>query len=265
MLITMSTLTPADLQAWRGYQRYDQAIGSLMNREEQQAIQEIRSFHSTHPDCIVSVSWGKDSVAVAHLAWLADPRIPIVWVPAIRKDGRCYEAEATFQVRDAFLDSHPGAVYQERPGHPRTPRRGEPGFDQYMHDESKPQDQLKEQIHEPHITGVRADESAMRRMSIRSRGLSSTHTSRPIGRWSGEQVFAYLETRHLPVHPAYAASYGGTLDRRWLRVHSLRSPTITRLAGSAPTHFKDTTRWEDDYFPHLAEDQPRNRIAEEEP
>lgn len=263
MLITMSTLTPADLEAWRGYSRYDQAIGRLMELLETQAIQEIRRFHDSHPDCIASVSWGKDSVVVAHLTWLADHTIPIIWVPAVREDGTCYEAEATFQVRDRFLDTHPGAIYRERPGHPRTPRRGEPGFDEYMHDQSaKPQDQLKEQIHEPHITGVRAEESAMRRMSIRSRGLSSTHTCRPIGRWNAGQVFAYLETRHLPVHPAYAASYGGTLDRRWIRVHSLRSPTVTRLAGANPTHFKDTTNWEDAYFPQLGEYHPRQEGPE---
>ncbi|WP_162176194.1 phosphoadenosine phosphosulfate reductase family protein [Bifidobacterium actinocoloniiforme] len=249
----MSTLTPADLEVWRGYGRYDQAIGALMEPLERKAIQEIRKFHELHPDCITNVSWGKDSVVVAHLTWMADPAIPIIWVPAVREDGTCYETEPSFQVRDAFLRAHPGCVYAERPGLPRNPRRGEPGWEDYMrHVKERHQDMLGEQIHDPHITGVRADESAMRRMSIRSRGLSSTKTCRPIGRWSAEQVFAYLAARDLPVHGAYAASYGGHLDRRWLRVHAIRSAIST-----SATHYHDIAQWEDDYFPTLCDYQPR--------
>lgn len=253
MLIGMNTLTPVDFEVWRGYGRYDQAIGSYMDQLERKAIREIRQFHNQHPNCVTNVSWGKDSVVVAHLTWMADPTIPIVWVPAVRKDGTCYETAPSFQVRDTFLDTHSGCIYSERPGHPKNPRRGEPGWEDYMqHVKERHQNMLGEQVKEPHITGVRADESAMRRMSIRSRGLSSTHTCRPIGRWSAEQVFAYLETRELPVHGAYAASYGGDLDRRWLRVHAIRS-----IVSTSATHYKDIARWEDDYFPSLCSYRPR--------
>ena len=56
-------------------------------------------------------------------------------------------------------------------------------------------------------------------------GDATPRTCRPLGDWSAVQVFAYLQQRRLPVHPAYAMSHGGRHDRRWLRVHSLGGVT----------------------------------------
>ena len=57
-------------------------------------------------------------------------------------------------------------------------------------------------------------------------------------------MFAYLHRENLPVHPVYAMTYGGVLDRRWLRVHPLCSAPPARSA----VHGRDMTTWEDDYY-----------------
>ena len=52
-------------------------------------------------------------------------------------------------------------------------------------------------------------------------GESTERTCAPLGGWTGADVFAYLHTHRLPVHPAYACSLGGVLDRDRIRVAAL--------------------------------------------
>lgn len=252
-LITTQTLTRADLDAWERLTVYDRAIAPAVEAMAARAVQEIQRFRDDHPDAVCSTSWGKDSVVVAHLTRIADPDIPIVWVPTLRADGTSYEAAASYRVRDAFLDAWPGA-YRERPVVAVNPKRGDPGYHPGQYDQPgyQSQDVLSQAITEPYISGVRAEESRMRRISIGHRGTTTTRTCRPIGRWTAVQVFAYLAGHDLPVHPAYAASYGGRLDRRWLRVHPLRSKPPARSA----VYGRDMDSWEDRYFPSLAPHQP---------
>lgn len=249
MLIDLDTLAAADRQAWASQVRYDRLVSRGLPTLADAAVREVRDFTATHPDAVCSTSWGKDSVVVAHLTWLADPAVPIVWVPTIRHDGLSYEADATYRVRDVFLGTHPGVRYEERPAVARNPKRGDPGYspDQYDDPSYRSQDVLAEQVTEPYISGVRAEESRIRAISLAHRGITTTRTCRPIGRWSAVQVFAYLAAHDLPVHPAYAATYGGALDRRWLRVHPLRSKPPDR----STVHGRDMDAWEDHYFPAL--------------
>jgi len=71
------------------------------------------------------------------------------------------------------------------------------------------------------VSGVRGEESGVRKLRMRRWGTSSERTCAPIGWWCGGDVFAYLHQHDLPVHPAYAMSFGGTLDRNRIRVASL--------------------------------------------
>ena len=253
MLIPLATLTPAALAHWETLTRYDHALGRSLHTKTVRAVDEIRRFHDTHPDAICSTSWGKDSVVVAHLARLASPDLPIVWVPTVRADGMTYEAGATYRVRDAFLAAFPGA-YEERPAVARNPKRGDDDYDPDQFDRPgyRSQDVLGETCREPYISGVRAEESAMRAMSIGHRGTTTARTCRPIGRWTAVDVFAYLAVHDLPTHPAYAATVGGHYDRRWLRVHPLRSKAPARSA----VYGVDMDDWEDRYFPTLTRHRP---------
>lgn len=254
MLIDYYTLTDQDRDHWAQLERYDRALARALNRKVADAINTIRAFRQAHPDAICSTSWGKESMVVAHLTRRADPSIPLVWVPTIRADGISYESPPTYTVRDAFLNVYPGA-YQERATVARNPKRGDPNYhpDQYSDPQYRSQDVLGEAITEPYISGVRAEESRIRAISIGHRGTTTARTCRPIGRWGTTEVFAYLAAHNLPVHPAYAATYGGLLDRRWLRVHPLRGKPPAR----STIYGRDMDDWEDQYFPTLTTHQPR--------
>jgi len=258
VLIDMPTLTDQDLAAWGDAARYHRRMGASVHGVADRAVAEIRTFVAAHPDAVCSTSWGKDSVVVAHLTWLANPSTPIVWVPTIRSDGTSYEAAATYDVRDAFLAAHPGVVYEERPAVARNPKRGDPGYDPAQFDQPgyRSQDVLAENITSPYISGVRGEESRVRAMSIGHRGTTTARTCRPIGRWSAVQVFAYLHAHDLPVHPAYAATYGGVMDHRWLRVHPLRSKAPARSV----VYGQDMDGWEDHYFPSLTSHRPHGEV-----
>jgi phosphoadenosine phosphosulfate reductase len=242
VLIDSPRLTAADRAAWARLEHYDDALSAdpKLDRLEAQGIAAVAEFAGVDDGWYVSVSWGKDSVVAAHIALQAVPDARVVWVKS--KHFEMPECEA---VRDAFLAMHPRARYDEAEVTLRNPKRGEPGYDtRHLDPHADHQDVLKEELTGRYVSGLRAEESRMRRMSIGHRGLVTRNTCRPIGRWDATQVFAYLYREGLPVHPAYAMTVGGRLDRRWLRVHPLCSapPAMSAVYGS------DSAEWEDQYY-----------------
>lgn len=241
VLIDSPRLTGADRAAWARLERYDRALGAAgrMGRLEAQARAAVREFAAAG-EFYISTSWGKDSVAASHTALLEYPGARVVWVRS-----RHFEMPGCEQVRDAFLAMHPEARYEEIEVVLRNPKRGEPGFDsRHLDPHADHQDVLKEALTGRYVSGVRAEESRVRGASIGHRGLVTRNTCRPIGRWEAVDVFAYLCREGLPVHPAYAMTVGGQLDRRWIRVHPLCSAPPARSA----VYGRDTAWWEDAYF-----------------
>lgn len=239
MLLDSPRLKPGDREHWQHLERYDHAIGAHLGKKAARAVAEIQRWADQGGHAVCSVSWGKDSTVVAHLTHLAGVDIPVVWV---RSDP--WEMPECEQVRDALLARCPGLRYEERVAKLRNPKRGQVGYEQHHLDpESKSQDVLGELIPERYISGVRAEESRMRAQSARWHGVSTRNTCRPILRWSAEEVFGYLAVHDLPVHPAYAMTYGGRRDRRWLRVHPLCS-----YHEESGVHGDDAVTWEDDYY-----------------
>lgn len=238
MLIDSPRITAHDRQIWQSHHRYDRILSGdhRWPSREQAASEAIRQWWATNPDGVCSTSWGKDSVCVAHLVVATGLPIPIVWV---RSDP--FETPECEHVRDAFLAAHPGVEYREISVPLRNPKRGEPGHEAHVLNGTGRQDVLAEAIPTGYISGVRADESRIRTMSIAHRGLVTRRTCRPIGRWTGADVFAYLHRHDLPVHPAYAMTLGGYRDRQWLRVH----PLCSNLPGA---HRTDHATWEDTYY-----------------
>lgn len=243
MLIDSPRITDRDRAHWARMEHYDQALAAdpALDRLADQGRAAVREFVDRHGDrAYVSVSWGKDSVVAAHLALQAAPQTRLVWVRS-----RHFEMPECDQVRDAFLALHPGARYEEIEVELRNPKRGEPGYDtRHLDPHADHQDVLKEQLTGPYISGVRAEESRTRRISVAHRGLVTAGTCRPIGRWETTHVYAYLHREDLPVHPAYAMTAGGHYDRRWLRVHPLGSAPPPRSA----VHGGDHAAWEDLYY-----------------
>jgi hypothetical protein len=72
-----------------------------------------------------------------------------------------------------------------------------------------------------HLSGVRADESGVRKIRMRRWGLSTDRTCCPLGWWSKQDAFGYAAAKNLPVHPNYAMLGGGRWPRENLRVDGL--------------------------------------------
>lgn len=242
MLVDSPRLTARDREHWARLEHYDDALSKdpYLDRLEEQGRQAVARFAAAG-DFYVSVSWGKDSVAAGHVALQVVPDARLVWVRS-----KHFEMPECELVRDVFLAMHPAARYEEIEVELRNPKRGEPGFDtRHMDPHADHQDVLKEELSGRYISGLRAEESRMRRMSMRHRGLDTPHTCRPIGWWEATHVFAYLHREGLPVHPAYAMTVGGAFDRRWLRVHPLCSAPP---AGSGVVRGYSSDVWEDTYY-----------------
>ena len=236
MLIDSPRITTRDRKVWEQRHRYDLPLsrGARIERLEAQALRAVEEWRGGG-DGIVSVSWGKDSVVAAHIALKVDPDLRLVWV---RSDP--FETPEAEVVRDYFLAAHPGARYEERVAVLRNPKRGEPGFAKHRLDpDAKHQDVLGEHIPERWVSGLRGQESRMRALSIAWSGMATRNTCRPLAFWRGPDIFAYCAREGLPLHPAYAMSFGGVLDRQWIRTHPLCSIVEMKT---------DVAQWEDRYY-----------------
>lgn len=207
MLIRVPRLTVADLATWATHERTDAVNAerwrSKLETMAAQATEAIAAWHRDGPG-YAGVSWGKDSVVVAHLIVRAGLDVPLVWV---RVDG--VENPYSPLVRDAFLARWP-VRYEEIEAPAGAHRTSAEGFRI-----------AAERFGDRYVSGVRAEESRARRVSLATHGIDTGRACRPIARWSTAQVFAYSQAHGLPLHPAYAMTMGGMLPREHLRVAAL--------------------------------------------
>lgn len=245
MLVDSPRLTDADRNAWGRLERYDAALAAdpRLLRKEEQAVDAVTRFGSRGP-CYAGVSWGKDSVVVAHLVALSGVRVPVVRLRMERWENPDCDA-----VRDRFLAGHPDCDYHEIVYPPGAPRWWEADDGDPLPTTYAGFDLAAARFGDRHISGVRADESTVRRIAMRrwGTGADAARTCRPVGWWTAVDVFAYLHLRGLPVHPAYAQTVGGHLDRGDLRVHSLGG-----VHGAA----SGRSDWEARYYPDVVGTRP---------
>lgn len=200
MLIVSPRHTRRDLDRWAELERED-AVRARHPRLATLASMARVELARFRPD-YVGVSWGKDSVVLAHLARQVDSAWPLVWV---RAEG--VENPDCVLVRDAFLAQWPG-VYDEISVAPGPDgKTSAPGFAE-----------AARRYGPRYASGVRADESGSRRLRARAHGCSTETTCAPLSWWTAAHVFAYLHLHGLPVHPAYACLGGHTWERHRLRV-----------------------------------------------
>lgn len=88
------------------------------------------------------------------------------------------------------------------------------------------------------LMGLRAEESSRRKRRMQF-GPTLGDSCCPIGMWMARDVFAYLYAHNLPVHPSYAMTFGGRLDRDRIRV--------SLLGGDEGTRF-GRREWEERYY-----------------
>jgi phosphoadenosine phosphosulfate reductase len=72
-----------------------------------------------------------------------------------------------------------------------------------------------------YVSGIRADESGIRKIVMKLYGYQTKNTCRPLGWWKEKDVFAYLNHYKLPIHSNYAMLGGGRYKREYLRVASI--------------------------------------------
>lgn len=222
-----------DLRSWAIGLAQDEIVAQMAGykRRVSAALDHIAKFVARTPRCYVGVSWGKDSVVVADMVMRLHPEIPLVWVkvePAFNPD--------CLLVRDSFLSLHPSARYEEITIHMRRDANG-------WHSSGTLEAGIRmagQRFGIAYIGGVRAQESRQRRLRDMRYGAITTNTCAPITKFSGDDVFAYLYERDLPVHPAYACSQGGIWPRERIRVSSL---------GGRRGDGMGRSQWEDVYYP----------------
>lgn len=212
-LIVTHRHRPEDLRHWAACERVDtinaRRLAKRLAWKAEQARAVMRAF--VEGGGYLGISWGKDSVVCAHLLHQLEAGgidYPSVWV---RVEG--WENPDCTLVRDAFLSRWPLRGYDEiktKAGANRGGGTSAPGF------------ALAARLHgDRHISGVRAAESTVRAIAMSRWGTATDRTCRPIGRWTTEEVFVYLHTHGLPVHPAYGYTMGGLHDRLRIRTGSL--------------------------------------------
>lgn len=210
-LIRVPQHRPEDLAAWDRLEREDAAWATVpeFHGRIREALAEIRGFAARGP-CYASTSWGKDSVVVAHLAWTLREEegldIPLAWMRPVP-----IENPWCAGVRDVFLARWPAEYVEDVV----VCRPDENGVYRYRGTFAG----LASRFGPRWIGGLRGEESGGRARRM-ERGLSLASSCQPIGNWSARDVFAYLFAFDLPIHPVYAMTFGGSLDRDRIRTAS---------------------------------------------
>jgi len=204
-LIASPRHRPADLEHWAELEELDymRARRLIRSGKDLQAMDAIMAF-AERDGCYASVSWGKDSTVLAHLVWRCNQEgadIPLAWIRGWWANPDCD------LVRDEFL------------------RRFRIEYDQLDVDDYDLTDRqwwamAAKRWCPRYMTGIRAEESRVRRIRV-AMGIETQYTCAPIGRWTAEDVFAYLAHFDLPIHPTYACTRGGLMERERLRVDML--------------------------------------------
>lgn len=244
MLIQCHRHTTADLALWRSLESADclRARRRDFTRQVERALAAMEAFINAGP-CYLGVSWGKDSVVVAHLLWqLGRPALAAYVKPA--PTANPYSDE----VRTAFL-SRFYLPYVEIPVRIAADEEEVKALGDAYERGFRRAERLCGSVR--YISGVRAEESRAREMRQLRWGESSPNTCAPITRWTTADVFAYLAHYDLPVHPNYAMTGGGRYERNRLRVGSL---------GGWRGRNMGRAEWETEYYGDLLREWDR-RIA----
>lgn len=239
MLIKSHRHTAGDLALWQEMREGDLANGESLVRSKKirRAATAVSEFLDVGP-AYCGCSWGKDSIAVAHLLWtLRKLDVPLV---RLRPTNAPSETDAT---RDAYFSQFPGQPYHEvavEYGDLHATIRDRNQLDRETNKQwNAAIRECERRFGQRRILGIRGAESPGRMVRMCRWGVSSPNACAPIGWWSTADVYAYLALHDLPVHPAYAMLGGG----RWARER-------IRVAEIGDTHGTGSGRreWEMDYF-----------------
>lgn len=249
MLIDSPRFKPGDRDTWDRLEAFDHQIAQSprLDTITATAADTLARFVDDGAG-YVSTSWGKDSLVLCHILAMTRPQTPLVWIRTTP-----WENPDCLHVRDQFLATY-DVNYIEIIHEATSPRWWENPTD-YTGRERTSRGGFQEAARrygDRHVSGIRGEESRIRGMVQARWGDAGPRACRPIGRWTAIDVFAYLHRHDLPIHPAYAMSFAGRMDRRWLRVAAL---------GSVRGADKQKAEWELAYYPDIVSPQARERLA----
>lgn len=216
MLIPSHRHRPEDLSLWAEIAEADR-IYPIPPQRISSTIDVMRVWDGDYIGC----SWGKDSVVMLAISLLAKVKQPVVWVRMRGRDNPDCE-----RVRDCFLNRFP-MNYHERVFE----------YEQCGNDEHWKA--VEAEFGKRRMTGIRAEESGRRKMSIRHLGKETTLSCRPLAWWRQNEIFAFLAQNNLPIHPTYAMLGGGRWPRSQLRTHGIGGKTGSNYGR---------TEWEREYY-----------------
>jgi phosphoadenosine phosphosulfate reductase len=216
-LIRLPSHRPDDLAAWDALERRDATWAALPSfaARVSEAASALLDFAAAAP-CYASVSWGKDSTCLAQLcrtlARCGGPVIPLVHVRI-----EPIRTPHLDLVRDAFLAAGDHPYSEWVAACPPAADRADEGLEWRATLEAFRRAGRRLGCRR-YASGLRASESRLRgRRGTTLRG----RTCAPLYRWAAGDVWAYLLRERLPVHPVYAMSFGGRLERDHLRVGAI--------------------------------------------
>lgn len=238
MLIPSDRHRPADLALWAELEAADRVVGErfLRSARLEESRRAIREFAAAGA-CAGMTSWGKESVALAHLLRSEAPGVPLVHLRPTNHNPDCDAA------RDAYFAAFPGQSYEEVAVDYGTLHAG--GMPDHALDRETDARwyaairRCETRHGGRHVTGIRSGESFGRMIRTLRWGLSTPNACAPLARWTMAEVYGYLAAHRLPVHPAYAMLGGGRWPRERLRVAEIGD---TRGRGSGRRD------WEAEYY-----------------
>jgi len=224
MLVPSDRHRPKDLAVWHELEIADAVEAGRIDwpRLVDRSLDSIAAFVADDR-AYLSVSWGKDSVATAHLCHQAATERGIAPVPVVNLRVYPTRNPDCDAVRDLFLARFPAPYHEELVDYsvvdPRLPSITWDRQTYALWDAAWRR--VERRFGQRHISGIRASESFGRRKRMQRFGLNSPNACAPIGWWRLDDVFAYLAASDLPVHASYAMLGGGRWDRRRLRVSEI--------------------------------------------
>lgn len=220
MLIASSRHTKADLALWQDYESTDliHSVKGALLTETLHILEDVIAAG----DCCAYTSWGKDSVVLCYFLALLKADIPVVYVRRGLKDNPDCDL-----VRDAFLETHQLNYFERE-------------YSAEVNIAGKEWKLVAQEFGRRSITGIRADESNTRLLSVFRHGITTDNVCRPLAFWKSKDIFAFMTQMGLPVHPAYACLGGGRYQREHLRTHSVGGK---RGSGNG------RNEWEREYYP----------------
>ena len=238
MLIPSRRHTRADLDLWRELEAADRIAGERLQRSGkiEESAEAVRAFVATGR-CYAGTSWGKDSTAMAHLLWTHARHVPLLHLRPTNHNPDCD------LVRDSYFAAFPGQPYEEIAidyGSLHAQRLPDHLLD--LETDQRWYAAIRESeipYGGRRILGIRNGEGFGRLIRTLRWGISTPNACAPIAWWTMADVYGYLTTHGLPVHPAYACLGSGRWPRERLRV-----------AEIGDTHGKGSGRrdWESEYF-----------------